>query len=233
MFLDIEVFFPRHLEPSAGGNKSVGSVSGGLICHLFLSSMTLNWISICWEVSVLFLFLLLIFVILSRVRCSLTMMFDRSFSLTMLLDLSCFEFDPCCSKPSLMILYMGRSTFPWRRSRWQGARNRLSWFEEAVVLFLFLSAMTLNWTSEKTENSYLMWNESVLVMEFTRLAYRVRLLIVIRKALGVSPLNALVRCWMRLTIRHRLDQVDPAEDILVLVWLIVSFCPTFTIPRCS
>ena len=41
----------------------------------------------------LFLFLLLIFVFLSRVRCSLTMMFDRSFSLTMLLDLSCFEFD--------------------------------------------------------------------------------------------------------------------------------------------
>ena len=35
MFLDIEVFFPRRLEPSAGGNKSVGSVSGGLICHLF------------------------------------------------------------------------------------------------------------------------------------------------------------------------------------------------------
>mmetsp|Transcript_3637 Transcript_3637/g.5605 ORF Transcript_3637/g.5605 Transcript_3637/m.5605 type:complete len:83 (-) Transcript_3637:383-631(-) len=35
---------------------------------------------------------------------------------------------------------------------------------------------------------------------------------------------------MRLTISHRLDQVDPAEDILVLVWLIVSFCPTFATP---
>ena len=52
MFLDIEVFFPRRLEPSTGGNKSVGSVSGGLICQLFLSSMTLNWMYVCLEVSV-------------------------------------------------------------------------------------------------------------------------------------------------------------------------------------
>ena len=197
MFLDIEVFFPRRLEPSTGGNKSVGSVSGGLMCHLFLSSMTLNWMYVCLEVSVCscscswFSWFFLECDALWR-WCLIGVFPWRCCSIWVALSLIF-----CCSKPSLMILYMGRSSFPWRRSRWQGARNRLSWFEEAVVLFLFLSAMTLNWTSEKTENSYLIYNDSVLVMELTRFAYWVRLLIVIRKALGVSPLNALVRCWMR------------------------------------
>ena len=136
MFLDIEVFFPRRLEPSAGGNKSVGSVSGGLMCHLFLSSMTLNWMYICLEVSVRscscswFSWFFLECDALWR-WCLIGVFPWRCCSIWVALSLIF-----CCSKPSLMILYMGRSTFPWRRSRWQGARNRLSWFEEAVVLSL-------------------------------------------------------------------------------------------------
>ena len=92
MFLDIEISFPRHLEPALDFRDS-----------------SLN-----------------------------AMLFDDDVWLEFLLDNVARSDLICCSKPSLMILYMGKSTFPWRRSRWQGARNRLSWFEEAVVLSLLV-----------------------------------------------------------------------------------------------
>ena len=133
------------------------------------------------------------FVFLPWVQCSLTMMFNQSFSLTMLLDdLSLIL---CCSKPSLIILYLWRCTIQkegvvdkGQGIDWVGSRG--------LFCCLFLSAMTLNWTSGKTENSYLINDESFIVMDLTRLAYWVQLLIVIWKAFGVSPLSALVRCWM-------------------------------------
>ena len=101
----------------------------------------------------------------------------------------------CCSKPSLIILYLWRCTIQkegvvdkGQGIDWVGSRG--------LFCCLFLSAMTLNWTSGKTENSYLINDESFIVMDLTRLAYWVQLLIVIWKAFGVSPLSALVRCWM-------------------------------------
>ena len=122
---------------------------------IFGRSQLIDWIrfrgldvsfDVCIEVSVPKL-ALVFFAFLSRVQSFLMLFFNL-----LLLSLNLWS-----SKPCLMFFWMWESTIPYTRSRWQEARNRLSWFEEWYVSSnVQLSAMTLKGSSEMTEKAYVL-----------------------------------------------------------------------------